>query len=258
MKVSGRKDELAARLVESASPDLLSKLAKTKIWACSDAALEIVKEHRDGKKILLDGARLQSLELLRLNLLKEACDLVCKYEQKQFFPRGIGVDWHNGSGAIYQELTAVYAAQTKFHARRFGAISSEMRERAAMSVLWGTSAFGDLFTKAELPEQAEQIELFSRMLGSHAAYLRDLKQMKKVAADGLNLKCEIIAAQGKNTTCDACLGDDGKLYLVSDVPELPHEFCKCSRGCRCVLGCVVDTDTIIARTLREARPDLYQ
>ena len=165
--------------------------------------------------MLLDGARLESLEMLRRKRLKEACELVCEYEQKQFYPRGIGVDWHNASGPMYQELKAVYAAKPKFHARRFGAVSSEMRERAAMFVLWGTSAFGDLFTKAELPEQAEQIELFSRMLGFHAAYLRDLKQMKKAAADGLILKCEIMAAQDKNTTCDACLGDNGKLYLAA-------------------------------------------
>ena len=102
-----------------------------------------------------------------------------------------------------------------------------------------------MFTKAELPEQAEQIELFSRMLVFHAAYLRELKQMKKAAADGLNLKCEMMAPGDENTTCDACLGDNGKLYLVSDVPELPHEFCKCFIGCRCSLACKVDLEALL-------------
>lgn len=235
LKVSGRKDELAARLAENAGPDLSAELTKTKVWVCSEAARKIVDEHREHKKARLNEVRLETLELLRRKRLKEACERVGEYEEAQFYPRGFGVDWHSASGSMFQTLKAVYAAQPKFHKRRFGPLSPKLRERAAMSILWGTEAFGDLFPKTKLHEQAEQTKLFSRMLNFHASYLRTLRQVKRFANDGLNVQCEIIAVEDQNTTCDACLSDDGQVYSLEDAPELPHEYCECGLGCRCNL-----------------------
>lgn len=242
LKVSGRKDELAARLLENADPDLLGELARTKMWVLSDTARMIVEENREYKKAQLRETRVETLELLRRKKLKEACELVGEYEQAQFYPRGIGVDWSTVDKAMYQSLKTVFAAQPKFHKRRFGKVSSELRERAAMSVLWGTSEFGDIFQKSELPEQSEQVELFSRMLGCHAGYLRELRQMKKLASDGFDLQCEILVVEDQNTTCEACLSDASKVYRLEDVPELPHEYCECAIGCRCNLVAKLSDD----------------
>ena len=232
LKVSGPKDELTARLVGSGDPELLAKIAKITTWTCSDEAREIVEAYREDKKSRLQEARLETLELLRSKKLKVACELVCQYEQAQFFPRGLGVDWFAADKAMHQNLKAVFAAQPKFHKRRFGAISSELRERAAMSTLWGTSDLGSIFPRAEAVEQAE---LFSRMLEFHAFYLRDMKQLRKLASDGMAVQCEILGTDDQNTTCTACLNDNGKAYALGEVPELPHEYCECAIGCRCTV-----------------------
>lgn len=230
LKVSGRKAEFAARLVGSGDPELLAEIRKIRVWTCSDEGLEIVEAHREDKKARLHQARLETLKLLRGKKLKEACELVCQYEQAQFFPRGLGVDWFTADEALHQNLKAVFAAQPKFHKRRLGDVSSELRERAAMSVLWGTSDLGSIFPRGE---GAEQVELFSRMLEFHASYLRTVKQLKELASDGLAVKCEIHGPDDQNTTCAACLNDKGKVYDLSDAPELPHELCECAIGCRC-------------------------
>lgn len=236
LKVGGRKDELAARLVGSGDPELLAKIGKIKAWTCSDEAREIVDAHRADKKSRLRQARLETLELLRSKKLKDACELVCQYEQAQFFPRGLGVDWSVADKSMHQNLRALFAAQPKFHKRRFGPVTSELRERAAMATLWGTSDFGDIFP---WDEGAEQVELFSRMLEFHASYLRDMKQLRKLASDGMALQCEILGTDDQNTTCPACLNDNGKVYAPDEVPELPHEYCECAIGCRCTVCAVV-------------------
>lgn len=232
LKVSGRKNELAARLADSAGPDLLGELAKEHIWICSDAAQEIVRAHRDLKKDQLRITRLETLDLIKRKRIKEACELVSEYEQAQFYPRGVSVDWSTADKAMYQNLRAVFAAQPKFHKRRFGKVSPELRERAAMSVLWGTSRLEDIFP---MSEQAEQVGLFSRMLEFHANYMREVEQLGNLSEGGLKMQCEIIGAEDQNTTCAACLNDNGKVYSLEDVPELPHEHCKCAIGCRCVM-----------------------
>ena len=232
LKVSGRKDELAARLVDSGDPELLAQIGKVTVWTCSDEARQIVEAYREDKKASLHQARLATLGLLRSKKLQEACELVCQYEQAQFFPRGLGVDWFTADKAMHQSLKAVFAAQPKFHKRRFGAVTSELRERAAMSILWGTSDLGSIFPRDEAVEQAE---LFSRMLEFHASYLRNMKQFRALASDGGALQCEIIGTDGQNTTCAACLNDNGKTYPLGEVPELPHEYCECAMGCRCTV-----------------------
>jgi hypothetical protein len=170
------------------------------------------------------------LELLRSKKLKEACELVCQREQAQFFPRGLGVDSFAAKSEMHKSLKAVFAAQPKLHKRRFGTVSSELRERAAMSILWGTSDLGSIFPRDEAVEQAE---LFSRMLEFHASYLRNMKQFRTLASDGRAVQCEIIGTDGQNTTCAACLNDNGKTYPLGEVPELPHEYCECAMGCSC-------------------------
>lgn len=242
LKVSGRKSELVARLVEHSSPEIISEFAKARIWVCSEAAQKIVQEHRENKKIELKQARVESLDLLRHRRLKQACDIACEYEQAQFYPRGIGVNWYDASGSMHQELKLLYAAKPKFHARRFGPLSSELRERAAMSILWGTEAFGDIFPKPALPDQATQISLFSRMLVFHGNHLRNLKQCQKLEASGLEIKCEILVCEDENTYCAACLGDSGRVYRLEDVPELPHEYCECALGCRCTAIASINMD----------------
>lgn len=232
LKVGGRKDELAARLVGSGDPELLAQIAKITAWTCSDEAREIVEAYREDKKARLHQTRLATLELIRGKKLKEACELVCQYEQAQFFPRGIGVDWFTADKVMLQNLKSLFVAQPKFHKRRFGTVSPEIRERAAMSILWGTSDLGSIFPRNE---GAEQAELFSRMLEFHTSYLRELRQLKKLASDGFDLQCEILVAGDQNTTCTACLSDVSKVYRLEDVPELPHEHCECAIGCRCNL-----------------------
>lgn len=233
LKVSGRKDELATRLVNSGDPELFAQIEKLTVWSCSDEAQKIVEAYREGKKNRLHQTRLETLQLIRDKKLKEACEVVCRYEQAQFFPRGIGVDWFTADKAMLQSLKSLFGAQPKFHKRRFGAVSSELRERAAMSILWGTSDLGTIFPRAEAVQQAE---LFTRMLQFHASYLRDMKQLRKLASDGMAVQCEIIGTDDQNTTCAACLNDNGKAYALGEVPELPHEYCECAIGCRCTVA----------------------
>jgi len=62
------------------------------------------------------------------------------------------------------------------------------------------------------------------------AYLRDVKRARET---DFVKEIEIIAPKDHNT-CDFCGKQDGRKFLKSSVPELPHSECD---GCKCVIGC---------------------
>jgi hypothetical protein len=232
LKVSGKKSELAQQLSE-AGVDMSAIKKDETLFICTDFALSLVTSYKDKKLQAHKDAQSATLKFLKDGKLKEAFALVVAYEKDQYYPRGIGVDLSNASGLMYQDLMTVSSAQPKLHARRFGELLFEIRERAAMSVLWGTKAFRDLFPKAELLEQAEQIELSTRMLTFYSNHQRNLKQFQDAEAHGLEMQYVILVADDQNTTCEACLGDKGQTYRLKDLPELPHEYCQCAIGCHC-------------------------
>lgn len=69
------------------------------------------------------------------------------------------------------------------------------------------------------------------MLCSHAGYLRELSQMADVGIT----KVRVIGS-GLPKQCAACRKANGKVYLIREVPELPHMDCSCSDYCHCTLG----------------------
>lgn len=234
-KQAGRKSEIAARIAESPSQSLRAELGRNELWVCSNKVGAQVEAHKVKKKQALLAAQVETLELLRARKLKQACEVACDYKDRQFYPQGMNVDWSKASRGLLADIKRIYSTQPKFHRNRFGAMAKPIREKAAMTELWGRLNFSR-FPDAIFSELADRDEaLYVRMLQFHASFLRTLSSLKERASRGNAIECQIIACQDQNTTCEACLGDDGKKYPVDQVPELPHEACECAIGCRCAL-----------------------
>lgn len=234
LKVSGPKTALAERLIEHADPVLLAELRGTNLWMCSDAAQKIAEEYRQAAQQQVKEARRNSLDLFRRGQLREAAESVRDFEQTRFFPRAMGLDGPGLVVEMAQDLRTVSVAQPEFHRNRIGLVSSEMRERAALSVLWGTEV-SDLVPKGGSPAQQFEITLMARMLEFHARFIAKLRQARKLAQDGHEVLCEVSVVEDHRTTCSACLNDTGRICKLGEVLELPHGQCACHDGCRCVL-----------------------
>lgn len=235
LKVSGRKADLAQRIINDESFARPLNLPTVSLIVCSDEALEEVRKHKSAEKASKEAVKELTRNQLKAGQLMDACKTVCNFELNSFFPRGLGVDWATEHARLVHRVKRAFEELPSFHKRRFGEDLSAMRVGAAMGILWGEPDLPDVEGGFPAGLWRDQIELYQRMLEFHSNYLSHLSQIKGLAAQGMKLECEIIAVDDANTTCNACRSEAGKIYLPDKVPELPHEYCKCDIGCRCGL-----------------------
>lgn len=235
LKTSGRKADLLKRILESDTPDNPVDLPSARLLICSAEARDAVSQYKSEKKAAKEEAMLLTQKLLEEGRLREASEAVCDFETKQFFPRGLGVDWSKQAPALSSELNFIFSTTPRFHKKRFGKVNPALRVDAAQSILWGHSITPSDGDSRGGPYSGDDLELYQRMLVSYARFRDELEQIKALVSNGMALECEIVPVENANTTCTACLSDCGKTYAVADVPELPHEDCECAIGCRCTL-----------------------
>lgn len=232
LKSSGKKAELAKRLADNLPHSDLMEWSSSKFIVATELGLNVLA----AKKKALEKFQLETLEHLRVGAFDAAAKLVCDYELNQFTPRGIGVNWDKADKRLARETKQIFKANPKFHIRRYGSIEPCVRELAAMTALWGTDRFESLIQRDGSGKSAGNLNLQARML---YGYVGHRERLKSIAANFRRRErhpdVRLIAVLDQNTTCEACLGDNGRTYALPGAPELPHEHCSCEIGCRCTL-----------------------
>ncbi|KPA23378.1 hypothetical protein shim_03110 [Shimia sp. SK013] len=230
VKASGKKADIAERIASSSRTGFCDELGGRNILICTDRAQDAVSEHKAAKKLDLERAQLRTLELLRARNFSEACNIVCRYEEAQFYQRGIGVNWKSADQRLFKEITIIFKANPGFHKSRYGGVSQASRELAAMFSLWGTERFGRVISDELLDNNDKNRVLAARMLLFFARNKLQVDQAKRLSQ---GYRFEVLKVKDRNSTCLACRSDDGHLYDLDNVPELPHPDCNCEVGCRC-------------------------
>lgn len=82
-----------------------------------------------------------------------------------------------------------------------------------------------------MPRTKAEIESVTR-----AAFLRDLAELRKVAAATHRSGYAEIRTSHDEYVCSACSAEEGKVYSLDDLPELPHKNCSSETGCRCSIA----------------------
>ena len=229
LKVSGRKSELIDRLIAADENGMRKATKNISLLKCSERARAVAKGYLVREKEKRSQTENKVLVALRVRDFDKACSTVVKYEAKQIFPRGLGIDWNN-----YDCRRDIAALKTIFNQRPaiLKGINEEcldqLRIAAGMMHLWGTGS-----AKAWLPDNIQtgihiDAESATRMFVFHASHQRNMQEYRDVGAKSI----EILGA-GDSVTCSACRKIAGKKYKLRRVPELPYEKCKSAIGCRC-------------------------
>jgi hypothetical protein len=228
LKVSGRKADLAARLV-SIKPDLMiKKTSKLNLLKCSESGKEIVDNFRSQQQSDFETTIQDALSLLHKMDFIEAVKVVHDYEAKQVFTRGINVDWGHPL-SITSDIDFIKLI-FESHPSLLESVSEHkmihLRVAASMFHL-GVGNRGDI--KKWLPSDFEissplDPENATLYLFNHSAYKRDLRE-------GASFK-KVSLTSWDNNECNACQSVAGRKYKIKDVPELPPDGCKFPSACR--------------------------
>jgi len=101
LKVSGRKNELVRRLLESVPKDELleevkSFLKSTNFYVLTSKGNKVAEQYKNIKREEREQLQVKALELLEREDLQGAVELIKKYESAQIFKNGLGIDWKEG------------------------------------------------------------------------------------------------------------------------------------------------------------------
>ena len=226
LPVLGNKDVLIERLVEVHDANLTEKLAKLDIVECSQEALDLTRKYLDQKNLEKQAVLGDSLAFLRAEEFAQACWVVARYESRQVFPRGIGVDWSRPDESDIRRLQIIFSSQPRILADLPEKDWEPLRVAASMMLLWGVNT-----AKEWLPEDFVGVPRFdsdtaARMLTFHATHVRDMAIYREMGVQTATIKaCD--------TSCKACLWLADKPLPLDDVPELPFYACTHVMGCRC-------------------------
>lgn len=232
LKVSGKKSELAARLVQHGGEELETLAPLADQYICSSYGREIAESYQARKKAEKQDAQLLCADLLDAHDFEAATKAVGDYEAKQVFRRGINCDWESGKVGL-GAVKAIYGVQKSFLRNVWPNDLANIRLIAALDDLWGEEV-------SIIPDREAPVKGCQFNLGIAARQLR--MHHSSVPAEvglptGLMVEIEYLAANGD---CPACMARNGQRYPVGGAPELPSDDCTCELGCRCTFGFIVN------------------
>ena len=232
LPVSGRKDDLVARLIQ-ADPGGMKKLVRgMNAMQCTDAGREVAEQYVVEEKAKRELTEQQVLEALHMKDFTRASRLVSSYEAQQVFSRGLGIDWndHDPTRDI-ETLGFIFSGHPRLLAEITSETLDELRPAAGMMFLWGTGRGKkwirpDLETGMHLDSQTA-----ARMLESYALHKSELEEYRQ---GGWVNKVRVLGANDSQN-CAACKKLNNRRFDLDKVPELPYEKCTSEMGCRCTI-----------------------
>lgn len=235
LPVTGTKAVLIKRLLECNSNKIQLIVLNSQVYSCSSEFADIANAYLlKAKQDKLDTERLSYQYLLKNNLT-EAANTMVQYEQRQVFPRGIGVKWDKHEIAQdVEELELILHKTPGILADMSIEDIDSIRVPAGMTRLFGTNTAkkwlpGEVTTGIHLsPDEA------CRMLVFYARNIVKINQAMKFGATHLQFNC------GSQNLCEACKRIDGNSFPINLAPEIPLKNCKCVHGCSVITNPIFD------------------
>ncbi len=221
---SGTKEVLAKRLLK-ADPEGIARITSERRYlVCSDKSKMLVEKLREAQRFAKSAAENDCLQMLNERRLRDACFVVSKYEAKQPFSRGLGLDWKNyDCGHDLSILEGIFGPRLSRHANLADDELRLIQIAAGMLNLWGENNPSRwLSNRTDLRNEV-------MMLLFHASHQTRITEMKDAG-----IKWVTMLPPNDSDVCPVCRSQREKKYSIDAVPDIPCEGCTCETGCRCI------------------------
>jgi len=234
LPVSGRKDEKIQRLIQADPNGMKKAVADLSLLQCTQSGYKIAEQYLVAEQEHRNRVECEVMEYIIKRKFREASLTVAAFEQKQLFPRGIGIDWKQYNPDRHIEiLKTIFESKPKIIAQLENEKTEALRLGAAMTALWGTN-----MAKKWLPANFETGMSFDNDTAARMFLFPALRRaaLEDYRKSGL----QYVQILTTPESCNSCKKLEGKRYILSNVPELPNPNCTDEMGCRCVYAPCVD------------------
>jgi len=223
LKVSGRKDELANRLVATDRDGMLEATREYVMMRCTEKGLQLAKEFSARTEEMQQTA----LQALRRKDLETATRCVCQYQDELGFPEDLTFP----TRPDIADLRRIFSAKPKILGPVGDEVLDTLRVAAGMAFLGikGQWISDDLEISATLDGVSAVGMIISKIQSD-----RNLEGYKQGGVTQVKI---MGSADGP---CSRCEEIQSKTWKLISVPELPYEHCTSEGGCRCCYIAVLD------------------
>lgn len=238
LSVSGKKQELIARLIESAPQTATALVKDWKIFQCSEQGLALVAQYNQSQVEAKKAMELQTIAALQARNFRQAAEMRTRYEADQVFARGMGIDWSNHDVSGDVKLLRYIFDRTPKVLRKFSdADLLQARVAAGMFALGWNVGQAQEWIATNINKESAIIPITAgNLLFSHAHFLNEIEEAKELASYGSKMMV-VIQTNNDDRVCESCRALASQKYSLRETPELPNENCTCESGCRCWVSC---------------------
>lgn len=217
LKVSGRKDELIARLVNADRDGLLREVATLGLYHCSDAGRKLASRFEERKEC----ARANAVAAMNAKDYTLAIREYQEIEDDLGFPK-----WEFEGPARPDFIQLVMTVSPRILDGCSEEIMSRLRLAMSLQCVAGRHAPQKLFRGIEtgIRLNADTCATMIYFLARHTEDLQKWKQMGIVYVTHLAI----------TGSCSVCTSLNGRKWRIDHAPELPHVQCVHQCGCRCL------------------------
>lgn len=217
LKVSGRKDELIGRLVDSDSQGLMREVLALGLYHCSDT----------GKKLVFQLEERKQQAYANAVAAIHAKDYVSAIRQYQALEDDLGfpkLEFEGTPKPTFIELVMT-VTPTILHGCPQDVL---LRLRMAMALQYvaGRQAPKELLRGFDTGIRLDA-QTAARMIYFSARHAEDMQQWRR-------MKVAQVAHLATPGSCSVCMDFNGKKWNIDQAPELPCPHCTSEAGCRCL------------------------
>lgn len=229
LPVSGRKEDLIARLIEADRKGVERAVDRVTLLRCSSKGRQIAEEYLTQERIRREQMEKEVIEALRSHRFRDASLTVASYEAEQVFPRGMGIDWkHYDPSNDVELLTAIFQLKPKRLAHLTDDQMEVVRIAAGMCVLGWNLGQATEWLEANQPDGlGVPCNVAVSIAKSYAWFVVEISHLRQ-----LGYKWVKVITCNDDLVCEACKKLAARKHAIDKVPELPYDKCN-SEVCRC-------------------------
>lgn len=217
LKVSGKKDELIARLVDFDSQGLIRHVLALGLYHCSDAGMNLVFQLEERKQ----RAYANAVAAIHAKNYSVAIHEYQALEDDLGFPK---LEFEGTPRPTLIQLVMTVTPTILDGCSQ--EVLSRLRIAMALQCVGGRHAPKEVLRGFNTGIRLDA-ETAARMIYFSARHTEDIQQWKQ-------MKVTDVAHLATPGSCSVCMGFNGQKWNIDQAPELPSPHCTSENGCRCL------------------------